>query len=230
MSRPRHTLKHRDSAATIHIVTDHAPTVRAFHTPGMLGPSALRRIFLGATHMLSPFTTTDEAWAALVEQQGMNDGEPVDLWEHQVQTAERLERLGADEELIVAGLLHDLGDGRVAEAAHAPWAAALVRPLFGERVSWLIGAHADAKRYLCTADSTYWDTLTPLSKQTLIAQGGLMTPDELATFRAHPYAEDALLLRQCDDGGKNPAYQVQQPERFRAMLDRVAAKVATAGE
>ena len=91
---------------------------------------------------MQPFTTTDEAWAALVEQQGLNDGEAIDLWQHQLQTAEGLERRGADEELIVAGLLHDLGDGRVAEAAHAPWAAALVRPLFGERVAWIIGAHA----------------------------------------------------------------------------------------
>src|SRR6187455_1956004 len=168
---------------------------------------------------LRPFTTTDEAWAALVEQCGMHDGEAVDLWEHQLQTAEGLERLGADEELIVAGLLHDLGDGRVAEAAHAPWAAALVRPLFGERVAWLIGAHADAKRYLCTTDPAYWETLSPLSRQTMIAQGGLMTVDEVERFRANPLYREAVLLRQCDDGGKNPAYQVQQPERFRAMLD-----------
>src|ERR1043166_9216718 len=101
---------------------------------------------------MGPFATTDEAWAALAEQRGMNEGEVVDLWEHQLQTAERLERLGADDELIVAGLLHDLGDGRVAESAHAPWGAALVRPLLGERVAWAIGAHDEANRYLCTAD------------------------------------------------------------------------------
>jgi predicted HD phosphohydrolase len=176
---------------------------------------------------MQPFATTDEAWAALLAQRGMCEGEAVDLWEHQLQTAAGLERLGADEALIVAGLLHDLGDGRVAEAAHAPWAAALVRPLLGERVAWAIGAHAEAKRYLCTADPTYWDSLSPQSKKTLIAQGGQMTPEELEQFRAHPWAEDALRLRQCDDGGKNPSYQVQDLERFRAMLDRVAAVEAT---
>ena len=130
---------------------------------------------------------------------------------------------GADEELIVAGLLHDLGDGRVAEAAHALWAAALVRPLFGARVAWVIGAHADAKRYLCTSDTAYWETLSPLSKQTLVAQGGLMTQAERTQFEEHPLAQDAVLLRQCDDGGKHPGHEVQNPERFRAMLDRVAA-------
>jgi predicted HD phosphohydrolase len=173
---------------------------------------------------MHPFTTTDEAWAALVEQRGMGDGEAVDLWEHQLQTAEGLERLGADEALIVAGLLHDLGDGRVAEVAHAPWAAALVRPLLGERVAWVIGAHADAKRYLCTTDPAYWDTLSPVSKRTLEAQGGLMTAEELEQFRANPFADQAVLLRQCDDAGKDPHHQVQDPERFRAMLDRVAAR------
>lgn len=173
---------------------------------------------------MQPFTTTDEAWAALVEQQGMGDGEAVDLWEHQLQTAEGLERRGADEELIVAGLLHDLGDGRVAEVAHASWAAALVRPLLGERVAWVIGAHADAKRYLCTTDAAYWDTLSPVSKRTLEAQGGLMSPEELERFRANPYAEEAVLLRQCDDAGKDPTHRVQDSERFRAMLDRVAAR------
>jgi len=174
---------------------------------------------------MCPFTTTDEAWAALVEQCGMNEGESVDLWEHQIQTAEGLERLGADEELIVAGLLHDLGDGRVAEAAHAPWAAALVRPLFGERVAWLIGAHADAKRYLCTTDPAYWETLSPMSRTTLVAQGGLMTAEEVERFEANPLADEAVLLRQCDDGGKDPSHRVQDTERFRAMLDRVAARV-----
>jgi predicted HD phosphohydrolase len=172
-----------------------------------------------------PFTTTGEAWAALAEQRGMNDGEVVDLWEHQLQTAEGLERLGADEALIVAGLLHDLGDGRVAEVAHASWAAALVRPLLGERVAQAIGAHADAKRYLCTTDPAYWETLSPLSQQTLIAQGGLMSPEEVERFRSAPFFEDAVLLRQCDDAGKDPAYQVQRPERFRVLLDRVAARV-----
>ncbi|MCC6177483.1 MAG: HD domain-containing protein [Chloroflexi bacterium] len=173
---------------------------------------------------MTPFATTDDAWAALVEQQGMSDGEAVDLWEHQLQTADALERLGADDELIVAGLLHDLGDGRAAESAHAAWAAALVRPLLGERVAWLIGAHADAKRYLCTADPTYWSTLSPVSQRTLDAQGGRMSPAEMARFEAHPYAQDALLLRECDDGGKDPARRVHNPERFRALLDRVAAR------
>lgn len=175
------------------------------------------------TKNLEPFQTADEAWAALEEQQGMSDGELVDLWQHQLQTAEQLRHLGADDELIVAGLLHDLGDGRVAEAEHAPWAAQLVRPLFGERIAWVIGAHADAKRYLCTTDQGYWSTLSPVSQQTMIQQGGLMSQEEVAAFAANPWAEDALLLRKCDDAGKNPMYEVTDIQFFRATLQHVAA-------
>src|SRR3954467_165472 len=175
---------------------------------------------------MQPFATTDEAWAALIEQRGMSEGESLDLYQHQLQTAEGLERHGADEALIVAGLLHARGDGRVSEAEHAPWAAALVRPLLGERVAWAIGAHADAKRYLCTVDPAYWATLSPVSQRTLIAQGGQMSAEELERFRAHPDHEDALLLRRCDDGGKDRSYQVQNAERFRSMLDRGAAAEA----
>src|SRR3954449_10683774 len=38
----------------------------------------------GRRASMGPFTTTDEAWAALVEQRDMNEGEAVDLWEHQL--------------------------------------------------------------------------------------------------------------------------------------------------
>jgi predicted HD phosphohydrolase len=54
-----------------------------------------------------------------------------------------------------------------------------------------------------------------------------MTPEEVEQFRANPYAEQAVLLRQCDDAGKDPNHQVQDPARFRAMLDRVAARSRT---
>ena len=175
---------------------------------------------------MEPFATTDEAWAALVAQRGISDGETIDLLEHQLQTAEQLERRGTDEELIVAGLLHDLGDGRVAEAAHAPWAAALVRPLLGDRVAEAIGLHADAKRYLFTVDRAYWDTLSPTSQRTMEKQGGLMSPEEAERFAANPHARDAILLRECDDAGKDASHRVADPEHFRVLLDRVAANVA----
>ena len=172
---------------------------------------------------MQPFASVDEAWAALEAQRGMNDGEPVDLWQHALQTAEGLEQQGADDELVAAGLLHDLGDGRVSEAAHAGWAAALVEPLFGPRVAALVRNHAEAKRYLCATDPSYWARLSPTSRRTLIAQGGVMTAAEAGAFGRQPWAHDATWLRRCDDAGKRVDHEVAQPERFRMVLERVAA-------
>jgi predicted HD phosphohydrolase len=175
---------------------------------------------------VKPFATVDEAWQSLLAQRALSDGEALDLVEHAFQTAEGLERAGCDDELIAAGVLHDIGDGRVAPEAHASWAAGLVRPLFGERVAWLINAHADAKRYLCTTDAAYWDALSPTSQRTMIEQGGRMSEAEVSEFAAHRWVEDAVLLRRCDDGGKDTAYKVPDAERFRTCLERVANAVA----
>lgn len=171
---------------------------------------------------MEPFVTVEEAWESLLAQ--TNPHFAVDLVEHGFQTAEGLEQRGMGQEVVAAGLLHDLGDGRVSAEAHAPWAASLVRPLFGERVAWLIAAHAEAKRYLCTVDEAYAATLSDGSRQTLIEQGGLMTPEEVDRFRSHPWSEDAVALRRCDDGGKNAAYQVPDRDRFLEVLRAVAAR------
>ncbi|HMO53284.1 MAG TPA: HD domain-containing protein [Tepidiformaceae bacterium] len=179
--------------------------------------------------MLVPFTTTEEAWRALEEQGEWAEGEGLNLFEHGLQTAEGLEAAGAAPDVIVAGLLHDLGDGRVSSAEHAPWAAELVRPLFGERVAWLIAAHAEAKRYIVTTEPAYHATLSPVSQQTLIEQGGVMTDEEVREFESHPWAKEAVLLRQCDDAGKRRDYEVPDRERFRTMLDLVAARSAIGG-
>jgi predicted HD phosphohydrolase len=175
---------------------------------------------------LTPFRSVDEAWACLLDQRTSSHDDVLDLVEHQFQTAEQLEHRGCDAEMVVAGLFHDLGDGRVSALEHAGFASDLVRPLFGERVAWLIAAHADAKRYLCTVDPAYWDGLTPVSQRTMIEQGGLMTEEEAAAFAAHPWSADALLLRACDDDGKDTAYQVPGPERFRQVAEAVAASRA----
>ena len=170
-----------------------------------------------------PLQSVDAVWAAFATQEGMSDGEAVDIWTHQVQTADLLTRQGEDDEMVVAALLHDLGDGRVSEADHAEWGAALVRPLLGERVAWLIATHAESKRYVCTVRPAYYDTLSPVSQRTLAKQGGLMTPEEVRAFAAHPWADDAVRLRLADDAGKDPQRPLPDLAPFRAALQRVAA-------
>ena len=67
-----------------------------------------------------------------------------------------------------------------------------------------IRLHVDAKRYLCGAEASYWASLSDASKHSLTLQGGPFNDDELATFMAQPFAEEAVRLRRYDDFAKVP--------------------------
>ena len=67
-------------------------------------------------------------------------GYQVTRLEHCLQTASRAERDGADEEMIVAALLHDIGDV-LAPHNHAEVAAAVLRPYVREEVHWIVRHH-----------------------------------------------------------------------------------------
>ena len=136
-------------------------------------------------------------------------GEPVDQRQHALQSAALAQAEGADDELILAALLHDIGRAKsVARkyrgAGHDEAGQKFCREILSERVAWLVGSHAQAKRYLVTTLPEYASLLTPASVRSLEVQGGRMTPDEVRRFEAHPWSKDALRLRRWDDGAKDP--------------------------
>jgi predicted HD phosphohydrolase len=59
---------------------------------------------------------------------------------HCLQTATRAERDGADDELVIAALLHDIGD-TLAPTNHAELAAAVLRPYVRPEVAWTVEVH-----------------------------------------------------------------------------------------
>ena len=148
--------------------------------------------------------------------------EPVSEFEHALQCATLAERDGADEELVVAALLHDFGrlvaedseltdslehDGagdNVNRKDHGEVGARALKPYFSDRVVFCVGKHAEAKRYLCTTEPEYRDGLSAGSLATLKKQGGLMSDAELAAFESSSFAADAVRVRRWDDGGKIP--------------------------
>ncbi|MGD0691382.1 MAG: hypothetical protein ABSA22_03485, partial [Acidimicrobiales bacterium] len=58
------------------------------------------------------------------------------------------------------------------------------------------------KRWRCTREPDYHDHLSPASRATLIAQGGLLSDEECRRFEQNPGFEDAVALRTWDDIGK----------------------------
>jgi predicted HD phosphohydrolase len=73
-------------------------------------------------------------------------GYPVTRLEHSLQTATRAKRDGADEELVVAALIHDIGDD-LAPYNHAEVAAALLRPYVRPEVTWIVEQHGLFQSY-----------------------------------------------------------------------------------
>ena len=73
-------------------------------------------------------------------------GYKVSRLEHSLQTASRALRDKASEEMIVAALLHDIGD-EIAPLNHSELAAAVLKPFVNEKTRWIIEKHGLFQSY-----------------------------------------------------------------------------------
>jgi phosphonate degradation associated HDIG domain protein len=139
-------------------------------------------------------------------------GEDVTQLEHALQSARRAELAGADDALVTAALLHDLGHllnrqgetptERGIDDHHQYFAIPFIRPLFPPAVVEAIRLHVDAKRALCALEPEYYEALSEDSKRSLTLQGGVFTAAEAEAFVAKPFAGNALQVRRWDDAAK----------------------------
>ncbi len=154
-------------------------------------------------------------------------GTPVSQLDHARQTAALLGHLHPDdEELVVAGLVHDIGHllpGGTDEA-HAETGARAVRGALGERVAGMVALHVGAKRYLVASEGGYGGVLAGDSVASLLRQGGAMTEDEAEDFLARPWAADALALRRADDRAKVEGLDVPDLAHWAALLLDLSGK------
>jgi predicted HD phosphohydrolase len=137
-------------------------------------------------------------------------GEAVDQRTHALQCAGHAVAAGSDDELVLAAALHDIGYSEPVRAEfpglpHEQAGAAFARDRVGEGVAWLISQHVPAKRYLVAVDEAYFGQLSQASVRSLERQGGPMSEAEVAEFRSHPRAEDAVALRRWDEAAKDAA-------------------------
>jgi len=88
----------------------------------------------------------DAVLASLEKLDHSLEGYPVSRLEHSLQTATRALRDGADEELIVAALIHDVGD-ELAPYNHAEIAAGILRPYVRPEVTWIVEQHGLFQMY-----------------------------------------------------------------------------------
>jgi predicted HD phosphohydrolase len=131
-----------------------------------------------------------------------------------------------DVEAQVAGLVHDLAHpwDSAGQPRHATMGALAVVDVLGERIAELIRSHVPAKRYLVATRPEYRSRLSPDSVMTLEAQGGTMTPDEVAAFEQHPDLDAAVTLRIADDDAKVPGRIVPGLESWEDVIRLVASR------
>ena len=132
-------------------------------------------------------------------------GYRVDRLEHSLQCATRARRDGADEETVVAALLHDIGD-LLAPLNHSEMAAAILRPYVSEKTYWILRQHGLFQTY-------YYAHHT----------GG----DRYARdrFKEHPYYDAAVdFCEKWDQSSFDPAYQSDALESFEPLVRRVFAR------
>ena len=74
------------------------------------------------------------------------EGYKVSRLEHSLQAATRAFKDKASEEMIVATLLHDIGD-ELAPLNHSEYAAAILKPYVSEKTHWIIQKHGEFQMY-----------------------------------------------------------------------------------
>jgi predicted HD phosphohydrolase len=159
------------------------------------------------------------------------DGEPVDQLQHALQCGHIARTDGADDEFVVACLLHDVA--RAPAVADMPFdgprqhhgeaGSRWLTPRVGSNIAWLVEQHVPAKRYLVATDPDYAAKLSEVSARTLRAQGGPMDGEEVAAFRLHSDWKRAVTLRLIDDRGKVVGWDVPAIDTYRSELTRVVA-------
>lgn len=156
--------------------------------------------------------------------------------DHALQTAALAVAEGAEEPLVAAALLHDVGHllamargagpeegvGSDVDLVHEAVGARYLAGLFPPAVTGPIALHVRAKRYRCAVDPGYHDSLSEGSRRSLVVQGGPMRPDEVRVFERNPASRGAARLRGWDDGGKVDGLEVAPLEDYRDLLERVS--------
>ena len=131
-------------------------------------------------------------------------GYRVNRLEHSLQGATRAHRAGESDEMVVAVLLHDIGDD-LAPYSHSEMAAAILRPFVSERIYWIIKHHGVFQMYYYAHHC-----------------GGDRNAREM--FKDSPWYQDAIdFCHEYDQNCFDPEYDSEALEFFEPVLRRVLA-------
>jgi predicted HD phosphohydrolase len=132
-------------------------------------------------------------------------GYRINRLEHSLQGATRAQRAGESDEMIVAVLLHDIGDD-LAPYSHSEMAAAILRPFVSDKLYWVVKHHGIFQMYYYAHHC-----------------GGDRNAREI--FKDHAWYQDAIdFCHNYDQNCFDPDYATESLEFFAPILRRVLAK------
>jgi len=139
---------------------------------------------------------------ALRKLENSLSGYRINRLEHSLQGATRAQRAGESEEMIVAVLLHDIGDD-LAPCSHSEMAAAILRPFVSEKLYWIVKHHGIFQMYYYAHHC-----------------GGDRNSREM--FKDHAWYQDAIdFCHNYDQNCFDPDYATESLEFFTPILCRV---------
>jgi predicted HD phosphohydrolase len=134
-------------------------------------------------------------------------GYKVSRLDHCLQTATRALKDGADEELLAAALIHDIGD-ELAPYNHAEVAAGIIRPYVRAEVTWIVEQHGLFQTYYYAHH-----------------MGGNRNARE--RLREHPWFNAcASFCERWDQVSFDPGYPSQPLEAFEPLIHRIFGRRA----
>ena len=133
------------------------------------------------------------------------EGYQISRLEHSLDSATRALRAGENEEMIVAALLHDIGD-ELAPMNHSEYAAAILKPYVSEKTHWIVQKHGEFQAYY------YAHHL-----------GG--DRNKRDKYKEHQYYQATIdFCEKYDQGSFDPNYQSLPLEHFAPMLRRIFSR------
>ena len=133
------------------------------------------------------------------------EGYQVSRLEHSLQSATRALRAGESEEMIVAALLHDIGD-ELAPMNHSEYAAAILKPYVSEKTHWVVEKHGEFQAFY------YAHHL-----------GG--NRNKRDKYKGHKYFDACVnFCEKYDQCSFDPNYESYPLEKFEPMVRRIFAR------
>ena len=133
------------------------------------------------------------------------EGYQITRLEHSLQTATRALNDKANDEMIVASLLHDIGD-ELAPLNHAEYAAAVLKPYVSEKTHWIVEKHGVFQTYY------YAHHL-----------GG--NKNKRGKFKGHKYYKDAVnFCENWDQKSFDPNFKSMTLKNFEPLVKKIFSR------